>query len=168
MLIRKEQENHDKDGVRDINLSAFESPVEADLADKLREQAQPIISLVAEDNGNIVGHIMFSPVTLTGNPDINLMGLGPMAVAPVHQRQGIGSELVNAGLDECRKLGSDAVVVLGHAAYYPRFGFIPSSRFGIDSEYDVPEEVFMVLELEHEALSGRSGTIVYHRAFGEL
>jgi putative acetyltransferase len=164
MLIRAEKEN-DREAVHAVNVSAFETPSEANLVDALREQAKPNISLVAEDNGEVVGHIMFSPVSLSGYPDLKVMGLGPMAVAPEQQRKGIGSALVRAGLDQCRHLGILAVVVLGHPEYYPRFGFSPASRYGIDSEYEVPEEVFMAMELQPEALSGKSGRVKYHTAF---
>lgn len=167
MLIRAEKEN-DREAVFAVNVSAFETPSEATLVDVLREQAQPVVSLVAEDNGNVVGHIMFSPVFLSGNPDLNVMGLAPMAVAPERQRKGIGSALVRAGLEQCRQLGFVAVVVLGHPEYYPRFGFSPSSRFGIDSGYEVPEEVFMAMELEPEALSGKTGRVKYHPAFSNV
>ena len=106
--------------------------------DALRVQAQPIISLVADDNGTIVGHILFSPVTLTGHGDLTIMGLAPMAVLPTNQRRGIGSSLVRAGLDRCRQSGCDAIVVLGHPQYYPRFGFVPASRFGCRQQCDAP------------------------------
>lgn len=91
-----------------------------------------------------------------------------MAVIPAFQRKGIGSALVRAGLEQCEQRGFDAVVVLGHPEYYPRFGFLPSSRFGIDSEYDVPEEVFMAMELSPGALHGKTGRIKYHQVFNEL
>ena len=167
MLIRAEETN-DRASVYAVNASAFESSAEADLVDALREQARPIVSLVAEKNRKVVGHIMFSPVSLSGHPDLKVMGLAPMAVAPEHQRQGIGSALVRAGLEQCKQLGFVAVIVLGHAAYYPCFGFSPSSRFGIDSEYEVPEEVFMALELQTGALNGKTGTVKYHGAFTKL
>ena len=167
MLVRAEKEC-DRDAVRKINMSAFDTPSEADLVDALRENAQPIVSLVAEENGEVVGHIMFSPVSLSGHPDIHMMGLGPMAVAPAHQNRGIGSALVRTGLEQCRQLNFDAVVVLGHPEYYPRFGFSPSSKFGIDSEYNVPEEVFMAMELRSEALERKTGKVRYHPAFGSL
>ena len=167
MLIRVEEPN-DRASVYAVNASAFESSAEADLVDALREQAWPIVSLVAEKNRNVVGHIMFSPVSLSGHPDLKAMGLAPMAVAPEHQRQGIGSALVRTGLEQCKQLGFVAVIVLGHAAYYTRFGFSPSSRFGIDSEYEVPEEVFMALELQTGALNGKTGTVKYHAAFSKL
>ncbi len=167
MLIRAEKES-DRDSVHALNMAAFQSPSEANLVDALRQQVEPLVSLVAEEDGVIVGHIMFSPVSLSNNSDLKVMGLAPMAVAPAHQRKGIGSALVRAGLEQCRKLDFDAVVVLGHPEYYLRFGFSPSSRFGIDSEYDVPEEVFMALELRPNALSGRSAVVRYHPAFGDL
>jgi putative acetyltransferase len=136
--------------------------------DRLRRQAKPILSLVAESDGAIVGHILFSPVSLAGSSGLKLMGLAPMAVAPGHQMQGVGSALVREGLERCRQSGVAAVVVLGHPEYYPRFGFLPSVRFGIGSEYDVPEEAFMAIELQPGALEHAGGTIRYHPAFAGL
>ena len=167
MLIRAEKEN-DRDAVYSVNVSAFETASEANLVDTLREQAQPVVSLVAEDNGEVVGHIMFSPVFLSGYPNLKVMGLAPMAVVPEHQRKGIGSALIRAGLEQCKQLGFTAVVVLGHPVYYPRFGFSPSSRFGIDSEYEVSEEAFMAMELHPGTLSGKTGTVKYHAAFSNV
>jgi putative acetyltransferase len=117
-LIRTERAG-DQAGVRAVNVAAFETPAEADLVDALRARARPLVSLVAEDAGAIVGHILFSPVTLPGHPALALMGLAPMAVAPPRQRSGIGSGLVHAGLEACRRLPADVVVVLGHPEYYP-------------------------------------------------
>ena len=167
MLVRAEKAN-DRDAVYAVNVSAFETSAEAELVDVLRAQAQPIVSLVAEESGEVVGHIMFSPVTLSGHPHLKVMGLAPMAVTRDHQRKGIGSALVRAGLVQCKQLGIAAIVVLGHPEYYPRFGFVPASRFGIDSEYDVPEDVFMAIELQPNALSGKTGRVKYHTAFGDL
>ncbi len=167
MLIRAEKEN-DRDVVYAVNVSAFETPSEANLVDVLREQASPVVSLVAESLGEVIGHIMFSPVSMPGHLNVKLMGLGPMAVAPEHQRTGVGSALVRAGLDQCTELGIGAVVVLGHPKYYPRFGFSPSSRFGIDSEYEVPEDAFMVMELHAKILSGKTGKVKYHAAFSNV
>ncbi|MBI4616546.1 MAG: N-acetyltransferase [Planctomycetes bacterium] len=154
--------------MRAVTLAAFPTRAEADLVDALRAGAEPFVSLVAEQGGAIVGHITFSPVTLDALAELRIAGLGPMAVAPAHQRRGIGSALVRAGLDTCRTLGFAAVVVLGHPGFYPRFGFAPSVRFGFRSEYDVPEDVFMALELVPGALRGSTGTARYHPAFGTL
>jgi putative acetyltransferase len=164
MIVRPEQPA-DTDAVRQVNRAAFETSTEAALVDIPRENARPLVSLVAEDAGAIVGHILFSPVTLSSGIDARVMGLAPMAVLPARQRQGIGSALVTAGLDECRRLGITAVVVLGHPEYYPRFGFRPASGFGLRSEYDVPDEVFMALELPPGGLEGTAGTVRYHPAF---
>lgn len=151
-----------------VNVAAFGTPTEAILVEALREQAHPIISLVAEAEGELVGHIMFSNVSLSGHPELKVMGLAPMAVAPGHQCKGIGSALVRAGLESCRESGIAAVVVIGHPEYYPRFGFVPASQFGIDSEFEVPEGVFMAMGLQADALSERSGRVKYHAAFNPV
>ncbi len=169
MEIRPERAT-DVEAIGTLNQLAFGTPLEATLVDALRREATGLVSLVAEDNGVIVGHILFSPVTLapvTG-PGINLAlaGLGPMAVTPLRQRAGIGSALVQRGLDRCRQHGYAAVVVLGHPEFYPRFGFVPASRFRLTCEYDVPDEVFMALELVAGALPQTGGMIRYHPAFG--
>ena len=114
----------------------------------------------------LIGHILFSPVTLSGQPrSPAIAGLGPMAVLPEWQRRGIGSLLVTTGLAYCASADYVAVVVLGHPAYYPRFGFVPASGFKIKSEFNVPDEVFMVKELQNGALQDLMGTIQYHPAF---
>src|SRR5687767_2943055 len=166
MPMRSEQPA-DITAIYAVNRAAFETSTEADLVDALRKQAHPTVSLVAEDAGAIVGHVFFSPVTLSGHA-LKMMGLAPMAVVPAAHRRGIGSALVRAGLERCRELGCAAVVVLGHADYYPRFGFVPASRFGIASEYDVPEDVFMALEITRGVLRDKPGTVQYHAAFGRF
>jgi putative acetyltransferase len=164
MIIRPE-EPKDYSAIHAVNESAFETSAESNLVEVLRREVHPIISLVAEDGEAIVGHAMFSPVSLTGHPDLKIMGLGPVAVIPTYQRKGFGSALVNAGLEKCKALGYGAAIVLGHADYYPRFGFIPSVRYGIRSEYDVPEDAFLVIELQPGYLQGAIGIIKYHPAF---
>ena len=166
-LIRPEHPS-DVERIRAVNLAAFETRSEADLVDALRRQAAPVVSLVADDGGEIIGHIMFTPATLAMHPDSRIMGLAPVAVLPQRQRQGVGAALIRDGLMRCRMLGFGAVIVLGHADYYPRFGFVPASRWGIHSEYDVPDDVFMALELTAESLTGRSGLVKYHPAFSTL
>jgi len=165
MMIRAER-GGDEDGVRRVNEAAFGQPAEAALVDALRDAGAVIASLVAEDEGVIVGHILFSPATLTaGSAATPVAALGPMAVLPERQGQGIGGALVRAGLAACRAAGYDLCIVLGHAEYYPRFGFRPSAPFGIRWERDVPAEVFMVAELVPGALAGRAGIVRYRPEF---
>jgi putative acetyltransferase len=165
MNIRFEQPG-DREQIRKVNLEAFDTESEANLVDALRDSGTELISLVAEDEDKIVGHILFSPVTMA---DVaGMIGLAPMAVLPEWQRQGVGTQLVNEGLKACEKSGYSVVVVLGHPDYYPRFGFVPSANFGIKSEYDVPPEVFMVMELRKGALNGLKGTVKYHPLFNEV
>lgn len=167
MLVRFENER-DYSAVFQLNAAAFPSDAEARLVEVLRNLANPVLSLVAEEQGQVIGHIMFTPVSLSTFPEFKIMGLAPMAVAPGSQRKGFGSALVRKGLDFCREQGASAVVVLGHPTYYPQFGFVPSTEFGIFSEYEVPEEVFMAVELEPRALEGKQGLVKYHEAFGAV
>jgi putative acetyltransferase len=164
MLIRAEQVM-DVPKIRAINRAAFDAVTEADVVDVLRSGAQGAISLVAEEDGEIVGHIMFSPVQLTGATGVRAMALAPMAVTPRRQRAGIGSALVRAGLEECQRLGIEAVFVVGHPTYYPRFGFKSASSVGFACEFDVPDEAFMVAELVAGVLDGKTATVHFHRAF---
>lgn len=167
MIVRAE-EVRDREPIHALNTAAFETAAEANLVDTLREQARPVVSLVAEDSGTIVGHIMFSPVVVVGHAEVRVMGLAPMAVDPSHQRQGVGAALVRAGLERCRDLGFGAVVVLGHASYYPRFGFRSAASFGVRSAYEAPEEAFMLIELAPGYIHGLSGTVQFHEAFNDL
>ncbi|HEX5793629.1 MAG TPA: N-acetyltransferase [Rheinheimera sp.] len=158
----------DIEAITQLTRTAFNHDAEARLINTLRQQCAGCISLVAEQHGSIVGHILFSPATLHEAPDTRLMALAPMAVSNVLQHQGIGSALVRAGLELCRQQGAAAVVVLGHPAYYPRFGFTPARRFSIRSPWQVPDEAFMLLELLPGALQGKSGEVMYHPAFAAL
>jgi putative acetyltransferase len=162
MIVRPEKPE-DKEGIRKINSAAFETNAEANLVDALRESGVPLTSLVAEEEGELIGHILFSPVSISlkGNllpplPPTSppIAGLAPMAVLPELQNKGVGSRMVEEGLRHCKMSGYKAVVVLGHPEYYPRFGFVPSINYGIRSEYEVPPEVFMIKELEKSALKG--------------
>ena len=176
MIIVRAESEADVPAVRQVNALAFGRPDEALLVDALRAASHPHVSLVAVEDGEVVGHIFFSPVSI--EPDelgstkavaaVTAMGLAPMAVLPQHQNRGIGSQLVREGLQACRSFGCAVVVVLGHAEYYPRFGFVPASRKGLRSEYDVPDEVFMATELSPGALEGVRGLVKYHPAFGEV
>ena len=151
-----------------LNEAAFETDAEADLVEGLRGSGVSLVSLVAETDGEIIGHILFSPVWLNDDASLNVMGLGPMAVVPNRQRKGVGSALLRQGLICCKDLGARAVVVIGHPEYYPRFGFVPSTRWNIRCEYEVPPEAFMAIELKAGYLEGKAGMIRYHPAFAEV
>lgn len=168
MYIREEIQA-DISQVYAINTSAFKGKGEADLVDALRRKAAGVISLVAcLDDEKVAGHIMLSPVTIESETPKQLYGLAPMAILPEHQHKGIGSSLVNAALTMCRQRHISAVFVLGHPEFYPRFGFIPASRYNITSEYEVPDEMFMVLELEPGSLHSLNGLVKYHPVFNTL
>ena len=165
MIIREEQPS-DIEKIWKVNVEAFETIAEANLVNSLRDSGCTFISLVAETETKVVGHILFTPVELSGNKNnLKIMGLAPMAVLSQYQNKGIGSKLVETGLEHCKSLGYDAVVVLGHPSYYPKFGFIPSVKYGIKSEYNVPDDVFMILELTPGSLKHHEGVIKYHEAF---
>lgn len=165
LIVRKEVLK-DIAAIRCVNEQAFGRADEAYIVDSLRKREFATVSLVAVRDDQIVGHIMFSPVTIQSETDsFEAIALGPMAVSPTHQRLGIGSQLVHAGLEECKKMGQPIVIVLGHPEFYPRFGFKPSRPFGIRWENDVPDEVFMVVELTEGALDGRGGVVIYQDEF---
>ena len=149
MLTIRPEEPEDNAAIHQVHTLAFGQPNEADLVDALRRNGGLTISLVAVQDSRIVGHIAFSPVTITSDPaPIAALGLAPMAVLPEYQRMGIGSQLVEAGLNACRSTDYGIVIVLGHPHYYPRFGFAPAKPYGIVWEHDVPDEVFMVQEIK--------------------
>jgi putative acetyltransferase len=166
LSIRIEQPG-DADGVRETNEQAFGEPLEARLVDALRG-CEGYLSLVATIEDRVVGHILFTPITIEPPVDRRIAGLAPMAVRPEQQRVGIGSQLIRAGLQECRRNGYSAVVVLGHPDYYPRFGFIPAHTFGLTCEFASAPEAFMALELEADALSGIRGLVRYRPEFASL
>ena len=169
LLIIREERESDIHKVHELNSAAFETNAEALLVDSLRNACSRFISLVAEQENQIIGHILFTPVELSGeNSGLNLMGLAPMAVLPSYQNMGIGSKLVEEGLSQCNTDGVDAVFVLGHPRYYPKFGFTPASEYGIGCEYDAPDEAFMVIEIKSGILNGKVGTVRYNKAFEGL
>jgi len=169
MSIVRPEQTGDQGPVRNLNELAFGRPNEADLVDALRLRGAIAFSLVAVDKGAVVGHILFTPVSVeSGAASFSAVALGPMAVLPDYQRTSIGSELMQLGLQSCRKAGHDIVVVLGHPTYYPRFGFVPARPLGITCEFDVPDEVFMVAELRPNALKGRSGVVKYQPEFNTV
>ena len=159
----REEQGGDLAGIRDVNRRAFGQDQEADIVDALRSSGAALLSLVAVLDGRIVGHVMYSPASIGGR--VEGAALGPMAVLPECQRKGIGSALVRAGNEEIKEDGWPFIIVLGHPEYYPRFGFRPASTRGIGCEWDVPDNVFMVLVLDEEKMRRVSGLAKYRREF---
>ncbi len=167
--IRPEQPD-DYPTIYEINRAAFDGEVEARLINNLRgtQAFIPELSLVALLDGKVIGHILFSWVHVeTDSKRTPVISLAPMAVLPEHQNQGIGSLLVREGLKRCRDLGYGIVVLVGHANYYPRFGFAAAKEKGLKLPFEAPDEAFMVCELVPHALEGITGTIVYPPEFSD-
>ncbi|MDO8916116.1 MAG: N-acetyltransferase [Coriobacteriia bacterium] len=136
--------------IRAVVAAAFPDSGEASLVDALRSTARPFLSLVAELEGEVVGHIAFTPLAFDpmSSRDRLALGLAPLSVAPAHRRSGIGRALVEAGIDASREIGADVVVVLGDPGYYARFGFEPASSLHLRCAYDAPAEAFQALVLK--------------------
>jgi putative acetyltransferase len=166
MQIRAE-EPRDIPAIHSLNKIAFAGPTEADLVDQLRHSGTGFLSLVAEDEDIIVGHILFTSAVIEHDgKQVFGMGLAPLAVAPDRQRQGIGTALVEHGLGLLRKRGCPFVIVLGHPDYYPRFGFERASLHHLACQWEgVPDDAFMVLILDPAAMRGVSGFARYRDEF---
>jgi len=164
----REETSGDIAAVYRVNEQAFDTKSEAELVDLLRARGKAVVSLVAENDGEIVGHILFSPVSIEPpRANWNALGLAPVAVLPDYQMQGIGKALVNKGLERCRDLGVELVFVLGHPAYYPKFSFQKASLYSFANEYQA-DEAFMVIELQAGALPQYSGLVKYAPEFSEI
>ncbi|EAS42938.1 N-acetyltransferase [Photobacterium profundum] len=148
--------------------TVFETDAEADLVMRLRENSHRTLSLVAcSDDGEVIGHILFSPVTVD-DVDDNWQGLAPLSVKPEYQRQGIGKALMEEAKLMLADFGYPVVVVLGHSEYYPQVGFEKASEHGLGCIWEVPDEAFMVLEVIPEHLAGKSGVVKYSEEFSAL
>ncbi len=169
MIVARPEQPDDIAAVRTINEAAFGEPAEANIVDLLRDACPGAVSLVGVEDDRILGHILFSPAFVSGDHGVTQgMGLAPMAVLPERQRQGIGSMLVEAGIDAIRKRNCPFIIVVGHPEYYPRFGFVPASRHGLSCQWDgVADEAFMVLILDESAMAGVSGTAKYRDEFDQ-
>lgn len=167
MIEIRAEEAQDAAAIRRLHELAFGGPGEARLVDLLREAQRVAISLVALAEGQVVGHILFSPITVAEAPEGFIgLGLAPLAVLPAFQKQGIGASLIRHGLVECLRGGGQAVVVLGDPRYYSRFGFSRASDHQLDNEYHAHEE-FMVQELVDGTLESIRGLVKYAPEFRE-
>ena len=167
VLIRNERKN-DYDQIRKINDLAFGQENEGKMIDALRKTSDfnYLLSLVAEIKGEIVGHILFYPIKIKNKiEEFIVLSLAPMAVHPDYQKNGIGTKLVKSGLEVAKELGFGAVIVVGHPKYYPRFGFTPAKNWNIKLPFDVPDDVFLALELKENALKYCNGTVEFPKEF---
>jgi putative acetyltransferase len=160
--VRAEQTAADFASIRDVNIRAFGQSQEADIVDALRANGAASLSLVAAIDASIVGHIMYSPVQIG---KLEGSGLGPMAVLPEYQRQGIGSALVETGNRRLGLASCPFIVVLGHPSFYPRFGFRRASTLNVACEWNVPDDAFQILVLDAPRMTGVSGVARYRREF---
>ncbi len=167
MEIRADSSS-DYERVHAIHAAAFGRPNEAQLVTALRSQASPTLSLVAETEDGVVGHVFFSPVTIESPRNAPpLGGLAPLAVDPEHQGKGIGSALVRAGLQQCPQRGWQAVFLVGNPAYYSRFGFVLAMPMGFNYGDPFFDRALQLIELTPSALRGCHGRVRYHDAFGQ-
>jgi len=170
VLIREEQQA-DRSMIGALHRAAFGGDTEAVLVDRLRlsDAFDPALSVVAVDDGEVVGHILLTRARIVGAETIEpALALAPMAVIPARQREGIGTRLMAHALDAARALGYGLVIVLGHPEYYPRFGFVPASRFGIRCPFEAPDQAFMALWLAPEHAKRVDGMMEYAAPFAEL
>jgi putative acetyltransferase len=171
MVIVRAETAKDYDSVFRVNELAFGRDNEARLVEVVRktEFFIPGLSLVAVKGVEVIGHILISMIHVdTKEGKTPVLGLAPIAVLPEFQRQGIGSELIRKGIKESRRLKHQAIVLIGHPEYYPRFGFEPARAKGLETAYPVPDEVFLALELYPGALDGISGMIIHPPAFNDV
>jgi putative acetyltransferase len=166
VIIRPEKPE-DPSAIFRVNKVAFGRESEAALVDKLRSRGALVISLVAVQDNEVIGHIAFVPINIDGSPTREGITLAPLAVLPTYQRKGVGIGLIKAGLTECRRLGYKFVVLVGHPDYYPQFGFIQAKSRGLICEYAAPDAAWMVLELHEGALSGKGGKVTFPPEFAE-
>ncbi|MFA6771222.1 MAG: N-acetyltransferase [Dehalococcoidales bacterium] len=166
MLTIRYETSGDYEGIRQINRKAFSRENEAELVDRLRNHNAAAVSLVAEMNGELVGHALFSTVTFQPEcPALNAVTLAPLSVIPAYQRQGIGSQLMETGIKECRKKGYGMIFLVGHADYYPRFGFSSAGNKGFKCEYEAPDEAWMVLEVNEVPQYPKNAIVHFNQQF---
>ncbi|MDD2665591.1 MAG: N-acetyltransferase [Methanocellales archaeon] len=168
LTIRKGEEK-DYKKVYEVNCLAFQQENESKLIEKIRKGKNfiPELSLVAEIEDEIMGHILFSRINIFGDSVFDSLALAPMAVSPEFQKKGIGSNLIKKGIEKAKELGFDSIIVLGHKEYYPKFGFQRASKWNIKCPFEAPDEAFMAIELTERAFEGKAGTVKYPDEFME-
>jgi putative acetyltransferase len=164
-VIVRDERPLDVDGIREVLTHAFGRPDEAVLVDALRAAGKVQLSLVAESEGQVVGHVLFTAVTIAGDDTLLASGLAPLAVVPRMHGVGVGSALVRQGLARCRRAGHAFVVVLGDPRYYGRFGFVAAEQYQMHCEFDAPAGAFQVIELRRGALTAGPALVRYEPEF---
>jgi len=164
IVVRPERQD-DAGAIRDVECASFPTSAEADLVDRLRGAGHLTVSLVAGLDGEVVGHVAFSPVSV-GSGSVGV-GLAPVAVCRSHRRRGVGAQLIEAGLAACEALGFGWAVVLGDPAYYSRFGFRPASALGLSGEFG-GGDAFQAIELTAGRLPMGGGLVSYTHEFASL
>ena len=162
MIAVRSEGPDDVGAIRDVHRRAFGGDLEGQIVDALRANGALLLSLVATIEARVVGHIAYSPATVGS---VRGAALGPMGVLPEWQRRGTGSALISEGNRRIANREFPFIVVVGHAGYYPRFGFVPAVECGLTSEWEVPPEVFMALILDPGKMRGVSGLARYRREF---
>ncbi|UUO05622.1 N-acetyltransferase [Blastopirellula sp. J2-11] len=165
MIIRPETPD-DVPAIRALLLAAFPTAIENEIVDQLRDSGCDQLSLLAEEDGQITGQILFTPATIEkAGRVVSGWGLAPVSVLPQAQRRGVGAQLIETGLAQLRDSGALFVIVLGDSNYYPKFGFQPASQWNVRSELaGVPDEAFMVIVYNEDAI-GDGGIAKYRREF---
>lgn len=166
MVQIREERPGDDAAIREVNERAFGRQQEANIVDALRCNDAVLLSLVATLHGRVVGHVVYSAASVAGK--VEGAALGPVAVLPECQRQGIGTELVATGNKKLAEAGCPFIIVLGHPQYYPRFGFKPAGAYGIKCAWEVPDGVFMLLVLDEQKMRGVSGLAKYRDEFSSV
>ncbi|HPS20397.1 MAG TPA: N-acetyltransferase [Candidatus Omnitrophota bacterium] len=172
MVSIRQETAKDIEGIRELNKKVFGRDAESRVVDNIRASANfiPELSLVAEQDGCVIGHILFSRIKIRCNDgETDALILAPLAVSPDMQKCGIGSLLVREGLRTCKHLGHKIIIVVGHPKYYPRFGFLPAAQNALEPEFivPIPNEAFMVTDLYTGALKGLKGKVVFPVYFNE-
>lgn len=168
MLLFRAEIKEDIPEIKVTNDLAFGQENESILIEKIRESDNYIqgLSLVAAEEDIIVGHLLFSKIFIEdGKKYYNALALAPVSIRPDFQNRGIGTRLIKYGLKECKRFGYKIVIVLGYPKYYQRFGFTNAKKKGIFPPFEVPNDVFMVLELEKGATDGVKGMVMYPAYF---
>ncbi len=169
-IIYRSETPGDEEGISRVNDLAFGQPNEGRLVAALRAKPEykRELSLVADTDGRIVGHILLYPIHVrTANDHVTSLSLAPLAVIPKYQNKGIGGTLILKGLKAAKMLGFTSVFVLGHPDYYPRFGFTRASEWGIYCPFQAPDDAFMAIELEEGTLDGVRGTVIFPEEYSE-